>query len=347
MVPDMDLNSTPFILPFEGVFPRLASPPRILGARVSLIGRITIGNAPVFAAAAVLRADGNTIRIGDDFYLGARGTVHIAHGTYPTVIGDNVAAGEDAVIHACTVANDCVIGAHSIILDGSTIGDGAILAAGSVVYPRSTLAAGMYHAGAPARAIRKTRPGEAALARERLIAEAIAPTAPGAPLATPEFSKNFVARTARASGAVHLAPAASVFFACDLDAAAHAIHIGARTNIQDNTRIRAETGAVRIGARTTLGHNVRAEDCTIGADTLIGIGSHVSPKTVIDSDVLLAAGAVTEAGQHLAGGWLWGGNPARPIAELNEARRMMMTETIAQYCNYGNAFRALQKSLHL
>ena len=115
----------------------------------------------------------------------------------------------------------------------------------------------------------------------------------------------FIAKTARLSGLVELQDRASVFFGCDLDAGDFRIVIGERTNIQDNTRIRCEAGETVIGRDTTLGHNVRLASCRIGERALIGIGAVVAAGTVVEDEVMLAAGATTLPGQTLESGWLW------------------------------------------
>ena len=82
--------------------------------------------------------------------------------------------------------------------------------------------------------------------------------------------------------------------------------------------------------------------CAIGPRALIGIGSRIAPGTVVEEDVLLAAGAFTEPGQRLAAGWLWGGRPARAIAPLDDAKRRMMAATIVTYGAYGEAYARMQ-----
>ena len=102
-----------------------------------------------------------------------------------------------------------------------------------------------------------------------------------------------------------------MFFGCDLDAGEFRIVIGERTNIQDNTSIRCEAGETVIGRDTTLGHNVRLASCRIGERALIGIGAVVAAGTVVEDEVMLAAGATTLPGQTLESGWLWAGRRAR------------------------------------
>ena len=136
-----------------------------------------------------------------------------------------------------------------------------------------------------------------------------------------------------------------MFFGCDLDAGEFRIVIGERTNIQDNTSIRCEAGETVIGRDTTLGHNVRLASCRIGERALIGIGAVVAAGTIVEDEVMLAAGATTLPGQTLESGWLWAGRPARPLSRLDDAKRGMMRTIIGHYCGYAQAYARAQERL--
>lgn len=330
--------TTPFILPFNGVTPRIGL---LTGCadRVAVLGRTVIGARALLGAGVTIRADGEDVTIGDDFAFGARGLVHISGGQYETHIGHRVAAGRNAVIHACTVGDDCVIGDDCIILDGAVLGDGVVLMPGSVVFPRSVLEADTVYAGSPAR---PEGPADAALReglRQVIVTAATTDRIPDPMGSVPGI---FTARTARIDGRVEAATNASVFFGCDLTARGGVIRIGPRTNVQDNSILRADAQDLVIGADTTIGHNVQMTDCTIADGVLVGMGARLAPGTKVETDVLVAAGTVTEPGQVLTSGKLWGGNPARPIADMTEARRAVFTSTITHYCDYAAAFRAAQ-----
>lgn len=333
------MHQPPFILPYAGVAPAIGALLAGAGDRAAVLGRATIGAGAILGAGSTIRADGHEVRIGRDFVLGARGLVHIAHDLHPSLVGDGVAAGADAVIHACTIGDGCVIGDGCIVLDGSVIAAGSVLMPGTVVFPRTMLEGDTVYSGAPARA---QGPADPAL-RDRLRAGiAAAAQADRLDPAEGEVPGIFVARTARIAGPVEAGQDASIFFGCDLVGTGGRIRIGARTNVQDNSRLTARAADLDIGADTTIGHNVVMEDCRVAPASLIGIGSRLAPGTEVEGDVLLAAGAVTTPGQRLGSGMLWGGNPARPIAEMTEARRRVVSGTIAQYCAYAAAFRAAQ-----
>lgn len=339
----------PYVLPYEGVEPHFATPPLLAGPGASVLGKVQVGARAKFGPLAVVRADGHHVRIGDDFCLGKGATVHIAHEVYPTFIGDKVAVGQNAVVHACTVGNDCVIEADAVVLDGSVVGDRIVIEAGSVVFPRATLKPGYVYAGSPAKPVRELSDDERkrrdAQLRGELDASLLAPGAAALRDADGSSRQNFIARTATLRGRIDLKARASVFFSCVLEAGSGTITVGDNTNIQDNTHIRAELDDVVIGRDTTLGHNVDIRDCRIGERCLIGIGSSLVRGTVVEDDVLLAAGSTTVEGQRLESGWLWAGRPARPLSRLDDAKRAMMAVIIEQYCGYADDFRRLQSSL--
>ncbi len=336
-------SHAPLISPFDEIEPRFGDGVRILGPGASVLGKVEMGANAMIAGCAVIRGDGNFVRTGSDFFIGETSTVHIAQDLYPTIIGDRVTVGRNAVVHACSVGSDCVIGDNAVILDGSVLEDGALIEADSTVFPKSKLAGGFIYAGTPAKPVRVlTREEREARAQALRQAPASAFPAPkAATILAPETA--FIAKTARLSGQIELGDRASVFFGCDFDAGAFRIVIGERTNIQDNTRIACEAGDTVIGPDTTLGHNVRLASCRIGERALIGIGTVVAAGTIIEDEVMLAAGAVTLPGQRLESGWLWGGRPARPLSRLDDAKRDVMRTIIGHYCDYAEAYARAQR----
>ncbi len=336
----------PLLLPFGGTEPRFGEGTRFLGTGASVLGRVETGANSVIAAGAVIRGDGHFVRIGDGFFIGEMGTVHIAQGVYPAIIGNRVTMGRNAVVHACTLGDDCVIEDNAVVLDGSILEEGVLIEADSTVFPKSKLASGFIYAGTPAKPVRAVTPEEREECALRLRQAADTPAFP-APRGVnlKAAATAFIAATARLSGRIELQPGSSVFFGCDFDAGHHEIVIGENTNIQDNTQIRCGTEGTAIGRNTTLGHNVRLDGCRIGERVLIGIGCAVAPGTIVEDDAMLAAGAVTLPGQRLESGWLWGGRPARPLSRLDDAKRAMMSTTIEHYCAYAQAYRRAQEKL--
>jgi carbonic anhydrase/acetyltransferase-like protein (isoleucine patch superfamily) len=121
-----------------------------------------------------------------------------------------------------------------------------------------------------------------------------------------------------------------------------AIEIAAGANVQDNSVLRASDRALVVGPESIVGHNVQLHDCTLGARVLVGMESVLAPGTVVQDDVLIAAGSTTTPGQVLEEGWLWGGRPARPLTLLSESKRALIRLSAAVYRDYATAFAAAE-----
>jgi carbonic anhydrase/acetyltransferase-like protein (isoleucine patch superfamily) len=78
------------------------------------------------------------------------------------LIGDYVTVGHSAILHGCTIGNECLIGMGSIILDDAVIPDHVMIGAGSLVPPGKMLESGMLYVGQPVKAVRALTPEETA-----------------------------------------------------------------------------------------------------------------------------------------------------------------------------------------
>jgi carbonic anhydrase/acetyltransferase-like protein (isoleucine patch superfamily) len=340
--------NAPYILPYAGVAPSFATPPVHAGVAAAVLGRVTVGRNAWLGALSVVRADGHFVRVGDDFHLGSRSTLHINNEIFPCIVGDRVSIGRNACVHACTVGSDVVVGDGVVILDGATVEDDVVLEPGSTVFPNKTVPGGFVYAGSPAKPVRPLAPGEVAERRATMArdhgGECVTLSRSAIAAASQVHRSVFIASTAAVKGRLLAAEASSIWYSNDLDAGEATISIGARTNIQDNTTIRCSTPqGVGIGHDSTVGHNVSLEDCTIGSGSLIGIGSVVAKGTVVEDRVLLAAAARTAPGQVLESGWMYGGSPARQLSRLDEAKHALIDIIIGQYCQYARDFLALER----
>ncbi len=334
----------PLTLAFADTGPVFASEPLHGGAGSAVLGRATIGARPWLGSASVIRADGHTVAIGDDFHLAARATVHITHDLYPTVIDSGVTVAENAIVHACTVHDGCHVGRDVIILDACVIGAGSALADGAIVFPKTELEGGWLYEGAPARPVRRLEPGELEALHAATRSASDAPASPvGASPATIDAGDGlFVAATATVAGRLVAGSGLGVWFSTRLDAGNHAIRVGDSTNIQDNSLFVARDRDIIIGSRVTIGHNVTATDVTIGDDTLIGMGSILAPGTVVGDNVLVAAGSRTTPGQVLQAGRFQSGSPAVNRGPIDDRKRMIVAGAWRHYLGYGVEFNRRQ-----
>ncbi|MGB4811687.1 MAG: gamma carbonic anhydrase family protein [Methylophilaceae bacterium] len=102
------------------------------------------------------------------------------------------------------------------------------------------------------------------------------------------------------------------------------IRIGQNTNIQDLSMLHVNHRSsqdpagspLMIGDNVTIGHTVILHGCTIADDCLIGMGSIVMDKAVVQKQVLLAAGSLVPVGKVLESGYLYVGRPAKKVRPL-------------------------------
>ena len=128
----------------------------------------------------------------------------------------------------------------------------------------------------------------------------------------------FVAETAMVIGDVVLGARASIWYGSVIRGDVFHIRIGEDTNIQDNTVIHVTTGVhpTIIGDRVTVGHRALLHGCTIGDETLIGMGAIVMDEAVVGGHCMVGAGALVTPGTRIPDGHLALGSPAKVVREL-------------------------------
>lgn len=126
------------------------------------------------------------------------------------------------------------------------------------------------------------------------------------------------------------------------------IRIGARSNVQDNAVLHVTHDgpyspggvALEVGEDVTIGHGVILHACTLGNRILVGMGSRVLDRAVIEDDVFLAAGSLVTPGKRLQSGWLHGGQPARPMRELRLQEIEQLKYSAEHYVRLKNRYLA-------
>ncbi len=112
--------------------------------------------------AVVIRGDVNCIRIGRRSNVQDGTVIHVMKGTHPTVVGDHVTIGHAAVIHGCTIENQCLIGMGAILLNGAHVGGRSIVAAGALVVEGMKIPSRSLVMGSPAKVKRLLTQAEVA-----------------------------------------------------------------------------------------------------------------------------------------------------------------------------------------
>lgn len=119
-----------------------------------IIGDAKLGDGVGIWFHATLRADVNSITIGEQTNIQDNCVLHVTK-AQALAVGKRCTIGHGAILHACTIEDDCLIGMGSIVLDGSHIGTQCLVGAGSVVPPNKTYPPQSLIIGSPARAIRQ------------------------------------------------------------------------------------------------------------------------------------------------------------------------------------------------
>lgn len=127
-----------------------------------IIGQVTLEENSSIWPMSVLRGDVQTITIGKNTNIQDSCVLHVTHASrrttpngIPLIMGNNITVGHKAVLHACTIDDNCLIGMGSIIMDKTTIHSDTIIAAGSLVPPNKTLESGYLWVGNPIKKVRK------------------------------------------------------------------------------------------------------------------------------------------------------------------------------------------------
>ncbi|MCA9679697.1 MAG: gamma carbonic anhydrase family protein [Kofleriaceae bacterium] len=122
-----------------------------LADNAAVIGDVVIGAGSSVWFGAVVRGDQMPIRIGATTSIQDNSVLHVTAGVAGTEVGSRVTVGHNVILHACTVADDCIIGMGAIILDRSRIGRFCVVGAGALVTPGTDIPDGSMVMGAPAR----------------------------------------------------------------------------------------------------------------------------------------------------------------------------------------------------
>ena len=126
-----------------------------------VLGDVTLGDQVSVWYNAVLRGDINRIVIGAGSNIQDNAVVHLSD-DFPCILGRFVTVGHTAIVHACTVGDECLIGMGATILDGAEIGAQSIVGANALVTGGTKVPPGSLVLGSPAKVVRALTPEERA-----------------------------------------------------------------------------------------------------------------------------------------------------------------------------------------
>lgn len=156
----------------------------------------------------------------------------------------------------------------------------------------------------------------------------------------------WVAPSAVVIGKVRLLADANVWFGAVLRGDNEEILIGEGSNVQDLTMMHTDPGfPLTVGSNCTIGHKAIIHGCTIGDNTLIGMGATIMNGAVIGKNCLVGAGALISEGKEIPDGSLVLGAPGKVIRSLDEKTIERLGGSAAHYVNNSKRYRTGLKQI--
>ena len=118
-----------------------------------IVGDVEIGGKSYIGFGAIVRADEDKIKIGEEVVILENVIIEAPEGEL-VEIGDRTLVSHGAIVHGAKIGKNVLIGIGSIILDGAEVGDGSIIAAGAVVPPNHSIPSRSLALGVPAKVVR-------------------------------------------------------------------------------------------------------------------------------------------------------------------------------------------------
>lgn len=156
----------------------------------------------------------------------------------------------------------------------------------------------------------------------------------------------WVAPSADVIGGVHIDSGGSVWFNVTARADNEPMKIGAESNIQDNSVLHSDDGfPLVIGQGVTVGHQVMLHGCTIGDDSLIGMGSTILNGAKIGKNSIVGANSLVTEGKEFPEGVLIVGSPAKVVRELKPQEKQLIKWSAEHYKKNAARFSAGLKTI--
>ncbi|MDH5798046.1 MAG: gamma carbonic anhydrase family protein [Paracoccaceae bacterium] len=156
----------------------------------------------------------------------------------------------------------------------------------------------------------------------------------------PSDGDYWVAPDANLIGDVVLESGSSVWFGATLRGDNEPITIGEGSNVQENTIMHTDMGyPLTVGKNCTIGHKAMLHGCTIGDQTLIGMGATVLNGARVGRNCLIGAGALITEGKEIPDGSLVIGSPGKVARELDEKTISGLLKSAIHYQENMRRFR--------
>lgn len=156
----------------------------------------------------------------------------------------------------------------------------------------------------------------------------------------PQSGNYWVAPDAQVMGNVTLEENASVWFNAVIRGDNDPIVIGEGTNIQDGAVLHTDIGfPMRLGANITVGHQAMLHGCTVGDNSLIGIGATVLNGAIIGKNCLIGAHALIGEGKEIPDNSMVLGMPGKVVRQLDENNAAMLKASADYYVTNWQRFK--------
>jgi carbonic anhydrase/acetyltransferase-like protein (isoleucine patch superfamily) len=157
----------------------------------------------------------------------------------------------------------------------------------------------------------------------------------------PSDGEYWIAPSASVMGNVVLEKNASVWWGATVRGDNDPIVIGENSNIQDGSVLHTDTGApLTIGKNVTVGHLVMLHGCTIGDNSLVGIGSIILNGAKIGKNCLIGANCLITEGKEIPDNSLVMGAPGKVVREVSPEQVMVLTGSALHYVANWKRYRA-------
>jgi len=161
---------------------------------------------------------------------------------------------------------------------------------------------------------------------------------------TPHNGAYWIAPNATVVGNVEIGEDSSIWFSTVIRGDNELIHIGPRVNVQDGCVLHTDPGYPMIIAQDcSIGHMVMLHGCTIGARSLIGIGSILLNGSVIGEECLIGANSLIPEGKVIPPRSLVMGSPGRVVRELTDEEAAKIAATAGRYVTNWKRFAERMK----